>query len=500
MTKFIEQIITNPLTGEEKIIEVGDVFLTLSEEDKQKTINEISSKLNWKSKETIEFENELAERQREIDARQMPAAVKPKGIKKVINVASQIAPFAGLALKQTIPGRIIGAGITGGSRIAEGLTRGETAGQAIKSGIKAGTIDLVTGGIGSAIGKGFQLAKKPVSKGMSAMSGAPAESLEYLIENPDLVKGTNLEKVVKSARKSLIKQRKKLSDLNKEQLKEVDKAQKAITLADEKFIKNKVVEDTLKELNKMRGNTARYSEETKNAVKSVLDLIKNDPSPAGRLEILQKIDRSLRKSGAFAAKNDELKVSQLGDTDRLLLKVASKLRGEVKDISKGKVGEIRKEIENISTLTDPLIGKFQKGKRAQGLFRTSREQPIELQEQLRAFSESLPAGEQFYKKGVALSGTEKGMPRISNLLLGASGAAGVGAGLVTTDPMTGLLTTAAGLGLSSPLVQRQIITKGQYVPRVMGKFLARGFTPITRDPVGKITNQEKIEKERGVVK
>ena len=66
----------------------------------------------------------------------MPAAVKPKGIKKVINVASQIAPFAGLALKQTIPGRIIGAGITGGSRIAEGLTRGETAGQAIKSGIK----------------------------------------------------------------------------------------------------------------------------------------------------------------------------------------------------------------------------------------------------------------------------------------------------------------------------------------------------------------------------
>ena len=39
MTKFIEQIITNPLTGEEKIIEVGDVFLTLSEEDKQKTIS-----------------------------------------------------------------------------------------------------------------------------------------------------------------------------------------------------------------------------------------------------------------------------------------------------------------------------------------------------------------------------------------------------------------------------------------------------------------------------
>lgn len=488
--------ITNPNTGEKRKINISDNFRTFSEEDKQKTIDEISSEINWKSKETIEFENELAERQREIDARQMPAAVKPKGIKKAINVASQIAPFAGLALKQTIPGRIIGAGITGGSRIAEGLTRGETAGQAIKSGIKAGVIDAITGGIGSAIGKGFQLAKKPVSKGMSAMSGAPAESLEYLIENPELVKGTNLEKVVKSARKSLKTISKVKKRLNKQQLKEVDKAQKAITLADEKFIKNTVVEDTLKELNKMRGNTARYSEETKNAVKSVLDLIKNDPSPAGRLEILQKIDRSLRKSGAFAAKNDELKVSQLGDTDQLLLKVANKLRGEVKDISKGKVGEIRKKIEDLSTLTDPLIGKFQKGKRAQGLFKTSREQPIELQEQLKAFSDILPPQKKFYEKGVALAGTEKGMPKISNLILGT----GAGTGFITSDPMTGLLTTAAGLGLSSPLVQRQIITKGQYVPRVIGKFLARGFTPITRDPVGKITNQEQIENERGVVK
>jgi hypothetical protein len=483
--------ITNPNTGEKRKINISDNFRTFSEEDKQKTIDEIYSELNWKSKETIEFENELAEKQAKIKERQMPAAVQPKGIKKAINIASQIAPYAGIALKQTIPGRLIGAGITGGSRIAEGLTKGETTGQAIKSGIKAGGIDLLTGAIGTAIGKGIQSAKKPISKSLSALSGAPSESLEYLIENPSLVKGTNLEKVVKSARESLKTISKVKKRLNKQQLKEVDKAQKAIALADEKFIKNTVVKDTLKELNKMRGNTARYSEETKKSIKGILELIKNDPSPAGRLEILQKIDRSLRKKGVFNKANDELKISDLGDTDRILLSIAGKLRGEVKDIGKGKVGEIRKKIEDLSKLSDPLIGKFQKGKKAQGLFKTSREQPIELQEQLKAFSDILPPQKKFYEKGVALAGTERISPKLINLAtLGTAGATGA-------SPL-GL--TSALLAAGSPYAQRQLITKSPYIMGALQKVIARINTPITRTQEGSYTteSQDQIKRERGV--
>ena len=66
--------ITNPNTGEKRKINISDNFRTFSEEDKQKTIDEIYSELNWKSKETIEFENELAEKQAKIEERQMPAA------------------------------------------------------------------------------------------------------------------------------------------------------------------------------------------------------------------------------------------------------------------------------------------------------------------------------------------------------------------------------------------------------------------------------------------
>lgn len=480
--------VTNPNTGEEKKITISDNFSELSEEKKQKTKNEIISKLNWKSKESIEFEKDIEQRQEQIDENQMPAAVEQKGIRKALNIASQIAPFAGLAIKQTPVGRIGGAALTGGSRVVEGLTRGETIPKALLQGAKAGGVDLITGGLGTALGKGIQAARKPIAKGMSEISGAPAESLEYLIENPDLVKGTNMEKIVLGARKSLIKKKDEARKLRKEQEIIADRASNAIELSDAKFVKNTVIGDTLKELNKMRGNTAKYSEQTKDEIRGVINLIKNDPSPSGRLEVLKKIDTHLRKSGAFSGKYDELKAKNLNDTDKLLLDVANKLRGEVRAINKYKVGEIRDAMSKILNATEPLESRLRKGKRAEGLFRTSKEQPIGLQDELKAFSDILPPQEQFYKKGVALAGTEKVLPKLPQLLMTAAPSA----------YLAGIIPTLAVAGTQSPYLQRLLIQSSPFIGKAAKPTLAKIYTPIERNPDGSITNtsQNKIKGER----
>tara|TARA_R110000751_G_scaffold2435_1_gene12710 strand:+ start:5556 stop:7031 length:1476 start_codon:yes stop_codon:yes gene_type:complete len=478
-----------------QIVNVSDSFFELSKQEQDEGIAEIASTLKWESedKESIQFEKELERKKQELRDQQMPAKIEQKGIKKAINIASKIAPYAGIAIKQTPWGRAVGAGITGGSRFIEGITQGEKKLDALKGAAKAAGIDLVTGGIGTALGKGIKLARKPISKGMSQMSGAPADSLEYLIENPNLVKGTNLEKVVKGARESLIKQRNKAIKLGDEQIKIVDKAQSALTTMDDKFIKNTVVDDTLKELNLMRGNTAKYSEQTKDEIKNILQLIQNDPSPAGRLEVLQKIDKELRKRGVYKSKYDKLKATQVNDTEKLLLDVSNKLRGEVGAIGKYRVGEIRDQMSKILDASDPLVGKFQVGKRAEGLFRTSKEQPIDLQEQLKVFSGILPKSEKFYKKGVALAGTDRISPKI-NLM-------DIRTVLAPAGYLAGGIPAAALIGgAQSPFLQRQLITKGKYIPRILGKALAQINTPIKRNPEGTYTedSQKKLKQERGV--
>lgn len=480
--------VTNPNTGEEKKITISDNFSELSEEKKQKTKNEIISKLNWKSKESIEFEKDIEQRQEQIDVNQMPAAVEQKGIRKALNIASQIAPYAGILIKQTPVGRIAGGALTGGSRVIEGLTRGEELKTALAQGAKAGAIDLVTGGIGTMIGKGIQSARKPISKAMSEISDAPAESLEYLIENPNLVKGTNMEKIIKKARQSLINKQKEARKLRKEQERIADKVTKEIDLKDEKFIKNTVIEGTLKELNKMTGNTARYSEQTKDNIRGIIGLIKNDPTPSGRLEILRKIDTYLKKSGAFSGRYDALKAKNLNDTDKLLLDLANKLRGEVRSIDNFKVGKIRDEMTKILDVTDPLEARFRKGKRAEGLFRTKKDQPIDLQDELKAFSDILPPQEQFYKKGVALAGTEKVLPNIKQLLLTAGPSA----------YLAGALPTLGIAAAQSPYLQRLLIQSSPFIGKAAKPTLAKIYTPIERNPDGSITreSQNQIQGER----
>tara|TARA_R110002051_G_scaffold68870_5_gene124069 strand:- start:33 stop:767 length:735 start_codon:yes stop_codon:yes gene_type:complete len=243
----------------------------------------------------------------------------------------------------------------------------------------------------------------------------------------------------------------------------------------------------------MRGNTAKYSEQTKDEIKNILQLIQNDPSPAGRLEVLQKIDKELRKRGVYKSKYDKLKATQVNDTEKLLLDVSNKLRGEVGAIGKYRVGEIRDQMSKILDASDPLVGKFQVGKRAEGLFRTSKEQPIDLQEQLKVFSGILPKSEKFYKKGVALAGTDRISPKI-NLM-------DIRTVLAPAGYLAGGIPAAALIGgAQSPFLQRQLITKGKYIPRILGKALAQINTPIKRNPEGTYTedSQKKLKQERGV--
>ena len=186
-------------TGER--IQVDESFFDLSENEQQRQVDEY-----------------LFNRELERDA--VPAAQEKKGIEKILNIASKIAPYAGIALKTNPAGMLASASLTGGSRFVEGKTEGESNLQALKNAAIAAGIDLSTLGLGKVTGKIIKT--KPVSSVLSQVgefiSSVPRKSIKKAIQDPSILKKTeDFEDVGQSAKDALSRQMTKVGQRAKKE-------------------------------------------------------------------------------------------------------------------------------------------------------------------------------------------------------------------------------------------------------------------------------------------
>ena len=386
-------------------------------------------------------------------------------------------PLVGIGIKHPV----VSAGTSGAGRLIEGLAEREDLMTSLINAAKAMGSDIA---VQKGLGKAGSLLKKPVSKIQGALTDAPPQAFENLIENPDLLKGSSLEGIVTRVRKSIEKQKKRLANLKKAEKKSVKSSSQSMAFGGKDLSDNKFISKITEKMNQMEGATARFSEGAKNNIREVLALIKNDPSLEGQVEILRKVDSYLDSTGAFKRLVDRIKKpKKLTDEQSVLWDIASKLRQRVKGAAKGKLPNIQ-NIRDISnkklTALDSIRDRFVKGKKSKQVFDISKESPYGLMDDMQKFDDLLPQKEKFLKEAISLVGTDRITPSLSRVLLTS------GAGL-----SGGPLLMAATAAATSPRAQRKLIQASPLFKRTVGKMVAASQTPIQRNQDGSYTEETK---------
>ncbi len=409
----------------------------------------------------------------EIQEFKEPPAQNLEGIKKAINIASKIAPYAGIALKTTPVGMLGSAALTGGSRFVEGKTEGESNLEALKNAAIAAGIDLGTLGLGKVIGKGIRSA--PISKAIGQagefLSSVPQKSITKAVQDPSiLTKTETFEDVGQSAKDALSRQMTKVGQRAKREKSILKKSDAEIDLST--YAKR---QESL--LDRKIGKQPQYNPKEKKVIKNVLKNLKNDTTPAGINDIISRIDESI-------------KWDAINKPSSRVEKVLKNIRKKASSTLKRNFDEYkasREQQEEFLKEANKVLGKrLTDTKDASKLFKRQQEQPVrealekldELDPQSRLLdrAENLRAQQQFSNIFPGQGGGSGGAQGVSNILRALAGKAA---------PVL--------LPAMSPIGQREIIKRTPAALKSGSKLLAGsiGFTPIQRNQDGSYTEQSK---------
>lgn len=217
-------------------VQVGDQILEFPESMSQDEIKQVLRSQFPKQPEPVQQvtqEPTLMEKIRRIS----PTEVIKETPKQVVSDIARLAPYAALPFSSL--GLAAQAGITGGSRVIEGLTEGERLPQALKSG-------AIAAGTESAIGKGLKLGKPALKQIAKFATRAEKGVIDEAIKKPILTKiepKTNIDTSEQIKNAITILNRKKSRDYEKA-LTKVSEAAKG-KVADTKNVNKIIKEDKL---------------------------------------------------------------------------------------------------------------------------------------------------------------------------------------------------------------------------------------------------------------
>jgi len=402
-----------------------------------------------------------------------PPAQNLEGMQKAINIASKVAPYAGIALKTNPIGMLGSAALTGGSRFVEGKTEGESNLQALKNAAMAAGIDLGTLGLGKVLGKGIRSA--PVSKAIGQagefLSSVPQKSITKAVQDPSiLTKTETFEDVGQSAKDALSRQMTKVGQRAKREKNILKRSDVETDLST--FAKR---QEAL--LDRRIGKQPKYNSKEKKVIQEVLNNLKNDTTPAGINDIISRIDESI-------------KWDAINKPSSRVEKVLKTIRNKASNTLKKNIDEYktsRKQQEEFLKEANKVLGKrLTDTKDASKLFKRQQEQPVrealekldELDPQSRLLdrAENLRAQQQFSNIFPGQGGGSGGAQGISNIIRAITG--------TNAPPL---------LPLMSPLGQREIIKRTPSAMKAASKFLSGStvFTPIKRNQDGSYTEESK---------
>lgn len=431
-----------------------------------------------------------------------PLEVIKETPKQVVSDIARLAPYAALPFSSL--GLAAQAGITGVSRVIEGLAEGERLPQALKSGgIAAGTE--------SAIGKGLKLGKPALKQIAKFATRAEKGVIDEAIKKPILTKiepKTNID--TSNQIKSYV------AILNNKKSREYDRALTKLSEAAKKKVTNtsnisKIIKDM--DLNKAgirdllsvtRAKTKKYNQNaidqfiagkqlTFDDAKSVNSILA-DVSRSTTIEptdkmVIGKLKKGLYKSMEVYPGFKELNQKYANQTN--LVKDIEKALG--KDISETKVNTLTndvikklKEKQQTKIRTMNLLKDLDKEVKAKG--KRSVVNQIEANAVQNTISESIgkKAGLRDILLTTGLVGGAAFAPELAVPLAGAK----LGQMAIQSEPIARSALKAAQEGVKVPAV----------LPRIAAKAPAMAVTPIERQESGGIAPRslQQIKEERGL--
>lgn len=416
-------------------------------------------------------------------------AVTPR---EAVAGVAKVAPYA--ALPFTGIGLAGQAGITGVSRVVEGLAEEERLPEALKAG-------AIAAGTESAIGRAVKLAKplaapvKKLTKEATAYAGnilssVPRESIEKALDNPKILKTkdtfTNLGNKAKEGLQKLLKEN---SARKKQETRILKKSEKELDLGTFVNRQKKLIEAKA-------GKQDIYTEQEKIDIKEILDRVKGERNPVGLRQIMDEIDST---RGLY--RDPITRAQRTGKGDTKLKEISRKIRSRLKTDISG-IADIREQSKEVIELKEILGKKLAKTKDAGKLL--TRKQDAVTTEALEKLDDLLPEKDKFLDRAQNVRIKEQ----FSEVFPGRGGGTGNVEGIANLLRVgLGVTTGGATLPLTSPVIQRAAIsalpgvtTALETVARPLPKVAAKAVTPIQRQESGSLQPQslEEIKQERRI--
>ena len=414
-----------------------------------------------------------------------------EGIKKALNVASKITPYAGMAFNYSPAGIARSAALTGGSRFVEGITGDESVTEALKNAAIAGIIDSSIGKAGKFAGDLVQ--SKPVSNALGQVgeffSSVPQKSVTKAIQNPQILKKTEDFKDVGVSAKGA------MSDLMRDVGRKGQFQRRLLRGSDIKTDLGVYVDRQKKLLTRKEGSQPVYNAKEKKEINTYLNAIKKEDDPAGLNQIIKRIDEVTNYN--YKDKRPEVVESKLKEIRNRL---SSTLKRKFKDYDAS-----RAEQQNILGGVRKKIGK-KLDKDPSALFK--RKQSEEVQEGLEELDRLVPDArlldraeniriqDQFSRFAPGQGGGSGSGQGAANLLrmFGVGRATEIGTAL--GGPVGGGIAAALSSAAQSPLLNREVIKRTPIIPKALAKLLARQQTPLQPEPDGSIS-KDTVLRNRG---
>lgn len=439
------------------IVEVEESFFDLPSGEQQRQVNQMAFNL---------------EREKSKEA----PATELQGMEKAINIASKVAPYAGMAFRTTPMGMLGAAGLTGGSRFVEGVTEGESKLEALKNAAIAAGIDLGTFGLGKGLGKVIRTG--PVSNVLGQtgemLSSVPQKSITKAIQDPSILNKTeDFKDVGLSAQKAM-------SDLMEEVGRQGKFQKRLLRGSDIKTDLGVYVDRQKKLLTRKEGSQPVYNAKEKKEINTYLNKIKKEDDPAGLNQIIKRIDEITNYN--YKDKRPKVVESKLKEIRK---KLSTTLKRKVDGYDAS-----RAEQQNILGNVKSAIGR-KLDKDPSALFKRKQSEPVQ---------EGLEELDRLVPNARLLDRTQniQAQDQFSKIYPGQGGGSGSAQGLANLARIA-LGTLAPVLTpLFSPIGQREIIKQSPKGMQALGKLLAgsAGFTPLQPEPDGSIT-KDTVLRNRG---
>ena len=405
-----------------------------------------------------------------------------EGIKKALNVASKITPYAGMAFNYSPAGIARSAALTGGSRFVEGITGDESVTEALKNAAIAGIIDSSIGKAGKFAGD--LVRSKPVSNALGQVgeffSSVPQKSVTKAIQNPEILNKTEDFKDVGLSAKGA------MSDLMEEVGRQGKFQKRLLRGSDIKTDLGVYVDRQKKLLKRKEGAQSVYNAKEKKEINTYLNKIKKEDDPAGLNQIIKRIDEITNYN--YKDKRPKVVESKLKEIRK---KLSSTLKRKVDGYDAS-----RAEQQNILADVKRPIGK-KLDKDPSALFKRKQSEPVQegLEDldrlvpdaRLLDRAENIRIQDQFSRFVPGQGGGSGSGQGIANWqrLMGLGTMAGIGT--MAGGPVGGALAAALTQASQSPIFHREVIKKTPMIPKALAKLLARQQTPLQPEPDGTLS-------------